>query len=159
MFLLNVFLPTSVKSGELQEKKKNQEFASLSCIQEISDLGAILTPSVSTVNSPKYTAISVFILLNMKGNCKGYIVQANTTSSHYQIHLSKKRIKTGTNYLTFHVFNLPLIATTGIFTHLCNLLIIRLLYNYTQFCSTASSSTAFPMTEPLKKWQDETKQN
>lgn len=148
-----------LSSQESSKKKKNQEFASLSCIQEISGLGAILTPSVSTVNSPKYTAISVFILLNMKGNCKGYIVQANTTSSHYQIHLSKKRIKTGTNSLTFHVFNLPLIAMTGIFTHLCNLLIIRLLYNYTQFCSTVSPSTAFPMTEPLKKWQDETKQN
>lgn len=148
-----------LSSQESSKKKKNQEFASLSCIQEISGLGAILTPSVSTVNSPKYTAISVFILLNMKGNCKGYIVQANTTSSHYQIHLSKKRIKTGTNYLTSHVFNLPLIAMTGIFTHLCNLLIIRLLYNYTQFCSTVNPSTAFPMTELLKKWQDETKQN
>lgn len=146
-----MFLPTSVKSGELQEKKKNQEFASLSCIQEISDLGAILTPSVSTVNSLKYTAISVFVLLDNISLAIPFHVQANTTSSHYQIHLSKKRIKTGTNYLTFHVFNLPLIAMTGIFTHLCNLLIIRLLYNYTQFCSTVSPSTAFPMTEPLKK--------
>lgn len=140
-----------LSSQESSKKKKKQEFASLSCIQEVSDLGAILTPSVSTVNSLKYTAISVFVLLDNISLAIPFHVQANTTSSHYQIHLSKKRIKTGTNYLTFHVFNLPLIAMTGIFTHLCNLLIIRLLYNYTQFCSTVSPSTAFPMTEPLKK--------